>query len=292
MGPRWRYLVNEVGIGLRRNLLMTLATVVTVTVSLTVLGVGLLTGKQIDKANEVLYGEVEVSIFLDRNISDEQRGAIEADLADDAAVEAVIYESQQQAFENAREIFAQDRSIIDNLQPQDLPASFRVKLFDPEQYDIVQSQYQGYPGVEEVVDQGEALEKLFGIMEALQDGAIAIALLQGVGAAALIFTTIRIAAFARREQTGIMKLVGATNWYIRLPFMLEGLTAALVGALIATAVLLIGEATLLGRIQSSVGFFPFIGQRDVLAVIPLLMLVGVLVAGLASFLSLRRFLNA
>ena len=291
MGPRWRYLVNEVVIGLRRNLLMSLATVVTVTVSLALLGAGLLTQAQVDKAKRVLYGEVEVSIFLQDGIPDEQRDRIEADLRANQLVAEVEYESKEQAYRNALELFENDPELIEALQPEDLPASFRVKLHDPEQFDVVASQFEGYPGVDEVVDQRDVLQRFFAIMDLVSRAALGVAILQGIAAAALIGNTIRITAFARREQTGIMKLVGATNWYIRLPFILEGIVAGVVGALVAGFLLLAGDAVLLTRLKDQIKIFPFIGTGDVLAVIPFLVLVGALLAAVAAFLSLRRFLD-
>ncbi|MDP9405391.1 MAG: permease-like cell division protein FtsX [Actinomycetota bacterium] len=291
MGPRWRYLSNEAVIGLRRNLLMTLATVVTVTVSLALLGAGLLTQSQVNKAQRLLFGQVEVSIFLEDTISEDQRRSLQGDLSEHPLVEETIYESKQKAFANAKEIFANEPEVIQALQPDDLPASFRVRMTDPEQFDVIASQFASYPGIEEVVDQREVLKRFFAIMRLVRTGALAVAGLQLIAAAALISNTIRITAFARREQTAIMKLVGATNWYIRLPFLIEGLVAGVVGALIAGGLLLLGDVLLLSRLKSEIRFFPFIDTGDVVLTIPLLVVAGAIVATLASWLSLRRFLD-
>ena len=291
MGPRWRYLFSEVTTGLRRNLLMTLATVVTVTVSLAVLGAGALTEAQVRKAREVLYAQVEVSIFLNDDVSADQTQSLQADLEANPLVEEIIFESKQQAYENARKIFASDPELVAALEPDTLPASFRVKLVDPEQYEVIESQYKGYPGIEDVLDQRDILQPFFLVMKQVRRGAVAVAILQLLAAAALISNTIRLTAFARREQTGIMKLVGATNWYIRLPFMLEGIFAGFLGAVIAGSLLIVSDVFLLSRIKRQIGFFPFITTGEVAAVIPLLIVVGILVAALASFFSLRRFLD-
>ena len=291
MGPRWRYLFSEVVTGLRRNLLMTLATVVTVTVSLAVLGAGALTEAQVRKARTVLYAQVEVSIFLNDDISAEQTQSIERDLRANPLVEAVIFESKQQAYQNAQKIFASDPELLQAVRPDTLPASFRVKLLDPEQFEAVASQFEGYPGIDEVVDQRDILKPFFVVMRQVRSGALAVAALQLLAAAALISNTIRLTAFARREQTGIMKLVGATNWYIRLPFMLEGIVAGFLGAVIAGTLLVAGDVFMLSRVKRQISFFPFITTSEVASVIPLLVIVGVVVASLASFLSLRRFLD-
>ncbi len=293
MGPRWRYLFSEVGTGLRRNLLMTIATIVTVTVSLAVLGAGYLTWRQVEKAKDVFYKDIEVSIFLDDNITAEQTRSIENDLRANPLVapDGVLYESKEDAYENAREIFRNDPELIKAVDKDTLPASFRVKLVDAEQFEVVASQFRGYPGIEEVVDQRDILQPFFVVMGQVLRGAIAVAIIQLLAAAALISNTIRLTAFARREQTGIMKLVGATNWYIRLPFMLEGIVAGLIGALIAGVLLIAADVLLVSRVKSQIDFFPFITTSDVaFATVPMI-LVGLLVASLASFFSLRRFLD-
>ena len=291
MGPRWRYLFSEVATGLRRNLLMTLATVVTVTVSLTILGAGGLTAFQVVKARTVLYAQVEISMVLNDNITSEQTDSIQADLDANPLVEQTIYESKAQAFENAKKLFENDPDLIASLDEDTLPASFRVKLVDPEQFDVVASQFEDYPGIEEVVDQRDILGPFFVVMRQVVAGAGVVAFLQLLAAAALVSNTIRLTAFARREQTGIMKLVGATNWYIRLPFMVEGVVAGFLGAVVAGALLYIGDLTLLSRVKRQISFFPFLTTGEVLSIVPLLILIGVLVAALASFFSLRRFLD-
>ena len=290
MGPRWRYLVNEVGIGLRRNLLMTLATIVTVTVSLALLGAGLLVQKQVNKTRELFYSQVEVSIFLLDSISEQQRASLEADLVSDPEVDNVIYVSKQQAYEDFQRIFADDPTVRDSVTPEILPASFRVKLRDPTRFAVIQSKYSGYPGIEEVSDQREVLDRFFRVMDAFRNGALVVAVLQLLAATALIFNTIRVTAFARREQTGIMKLVGATNWYIRLPFVLEGIVAGVVGALMATALLQLAVVTLVAKLRSQIQFLPFITASDVMSTMPILVLIGAGLASIASVVALRRFL--
>jgi cell division transport system permease protein len=291
MGPRWRYLLNELGVGLRRNLLMTVATVLTVAVSLSLLGVGLLVGKQVDVVSDLFFAQVEVSIFLVDGISETQRASLESDLNAEPVVDEVIYESKQDAFEHFQDIFANNPSLLESVTPEILPASFRVKLADPEQFAVVESAYADYPGVDVVSDQREWLDRLFAILDYVQLGAYGIAWIQIAGAAVLIFNTIRMTAFARREQTGIMKLVGATNWYIRLPFVLEGIVAALIGALLASGALFLALGPLLDGVRERSLFFPIIGLPQLAEVVPLLFLVAIAVAAVSSFLSLRRFLS-
>ena len=291
MAARFRYLLGEVGVGLRRNLLMTVATIVTVTVSLALLGAGLLVQQQVNLARDLFYAEVEVSIWLEDEISEAQRVSLETELRDNPEVEDVLYESKDDAYESAQELFEGQDEVLASIEPDFLPASFRVSLHDPERFLVVASQYEGYPGVADISDQREVLDRFFTIMDAFRNGAVAVAVLQLVAAAALISNTIRITAFARREQIGIMKLVGATNWYIRLPFVLEGVIAGVVGALLAGGLLFIGMQTLVDRLREQIIFIPFVGTDQLLAVLPILVLVGGGLAALASVVSLRRFLS-
>ena len=291
MGPRWRYALGELVGGLRGNLLMTVATILTVMVSLTLGGAGLLAQRQVDQTSEALYSQVEVSIFLVEDVAEENRLALQTDLESNALVEQVEYESPEQAYENMQEMFADDEALLASLDPATLPGSLRVKLVNPEDFRVVQSQYASWPGVDEVADQTEVLDRFFGVMNAFKAGGYVVAGLTLMSAAALIANTIRLSAFARREQIGIMKLVGATNWYIRLPFILEGVVAGLIGSLGAIVLLLVGEATLIDAVTDYVSFIPFVGPDDVLAVAPLLVLVGAGIAAFTSFVSLRRFLD-
>lgn len=291
VGPRWRYLLAELTGGLRANLLMTLATILTVTVSLTLGGAGLLTQRQVDITSRLFYSQVEVSIFLVQDVGDAQRSTLQSDLEANPQVETYFYESPEQAYENYQEIFADDETLLASIGPDDLPASFRVKLVDPEEFAVVASQYGDYPGVQEITDQSDILDRLFGLLNAFKIGGFAIAGLQLAGGAALIANTIRLSAFARREQIGIMKLVGATNWYIQLPFVLEGVVAGIIGSIGAVLLLLIGEATLIDALRGYIQFIPLVGTDDVLAIVPLLLLIGAGVAATASSLSLRRFLD-
>lgn len=291
MGPRWRYTFAELGKGLRANLLMTIATILTVTVSLTLGGVGLLAQRQVDQTSALFYRQVEVSIFLQRDVPDDQRTSLQDELIANPQVESVDYESSQEAYENFRELFADEPALVENVGPEDLPESFRVKLKDPEDFRVIESQYQSWPGVDDVSDQREVLDRFFGLLNAFKLGGWAIAALQLFGGAALIANTIRLSAFARREQIGIMKLVGATNWYIRLPFILEGVIAGLIGSVGALLLLTIGEFTLVDAISQYIQFIPLVGLGDIFAIAPLLLLIGAGVAALASFVSLRRFLD-
>ena len=209
----------------------------TVAVSLTLFGVSLLVRAQVSTMQDFWYDKVEVSIFLCAKGSDAascvsgevtraQREQIRADLESlRPLVEGVYYESKAEAYERFREQFA-NSPIVENVTEEALPESFRVKLSDPEQYEVVASAFAGRPGIEQVNDQRQILDKFFQLLNGLQAGALLIAVIMLIVTLLLIVNTMRVAAFSLRRETGIMRLVGASNFYIQLPFLLEAAVAA------------------------------------------------------------------
>jgi len=302
---RAQFVLKEIGIGLRRNLTMTIAVVVTVAVSLAMVGAGLLIRAQVAEMKDFWYDRVELSIYLCNDfdasgneacvsgaVSDSQRDQIEADLAELEEVQAVFYESKEQAYEHFQEEFS-DSAIVDTVTPDQLPESFRVKLVDPEQFEIVASAFEGRPGVESVVDQKEQLEPFFKFLNGLTLATVCVAGLVLIAAVLLVVNTIRVAAFSRRRETGIMRLVGASNFYIQVPFLLEGAIAGLLGAAVAAGLLVAAYYFLvLGVFKPDFAFIQqWVGWDTVLTIVPILLILGMVIASLASFLTLRRYLR-
>ncbi|MEZ5117101.1 MAG: permease-like cell division protein FtsX [Candidatus Nanopelagicales bacterium] len=300
---RARFVLSEVAIGLRRNLTMTLAVVITVAVSLALFGTGLLVRAQVETMKDFWYDKVEVSIFLCGENSDvpscaggavtqAQRDQIEADLESlRPLVQEVYYESQQEAFERFTEQF-RNSPIVENVTPEALPESFRVKLSDPTQYDVVASAFSGRPGVEQVNDQRQLLDKFFKLLGGLQAIALFIALTMLVVTVLLVVNTMRVAAFSRRRETGIMRLVGASNFYIQLPFLLEAAIAAAVGALLAIGGLIVVKAVLIDQVLApAFQFTAFIGWDSIATIAPIVFLTGTILAAGAAFFTLRKYLR-
>ncbi len=300
---RAQFILTEIGIGLRRNLTMTVAVVVTVAISLALFGSGLLIRKQVETMKDYWYDKVEVSIYLcgessqspncnGAPVSEQQRQELLADLKATPQVQEVHYESQEQAFERFKEQFRDSPDLVENVTADALPESFRVKLTDPTQFEVVASAFRDRPGVEEVQDQKALLQDFFNLLNKLQLVALIIAAIQVVAAVLLISNTIRVAAFSRRRETGIMRLVGASNLYIQLPFLLEGVLAGIVGAAFATAALVALKVLLIdGQLKPTFEFTAFVGWDDVLSIVPWIFATGVLLAGLSSFVTLRRHLR-
>jgi cell division transport system permease protein len=296
MTARWRYTLQEAIVGLRRNLMMTVAVILSVTVSLTLLGASLLLSDQVELATDDWTGKVEVSIFLcdDRAcpaITPEQQEQLRSELQAHPVVAEVLYESKQAAYERFTELFKDQPSLVDSIDPDTLPASFRVKLVNPELFGVINDEFSAFPGIEEIVDQRDVLNQFLRFTNVVRNAALVVAAIQLVAAGVLIANTIRVAAFARREQTSIMRLVGASNWYIRLPFVLEGVMAGFVGALASWLLLYATVPRVAGQLSRDIELMPFIGSEQVIAVGPWLLLAGVGIAAVSSVVALRRFLE-
>lgn len=299
---RLQFILSEIGIGLRRNLTMTVAVVVTVAISLGLFGTGLLIRQQVDTMKGYWYDRVEVAVFLcganqpqpscaGGEVTAAQRAQILAELQAMPQVKKVYYESKQEAYQHFKEQF-KGSAIFDTVTADAMPESFRVKLKDPTQFGVIASAFSGRPGVQDVQDQKQVLDKFFKVLNGFQLAALIVALVQIAAAALLISNTIRVAAFSRRRETGIMRLVGASNFYIQLPFILEGAIAGLIGAGFASLALVgLQKFVVEDRLVRNFPFTQFIGWGSVWGTIPVLLLTGVLLAGLASFLTLRRYLR-
>ncbi|MDO8732263.1 MAG: permease-like cell division protein FtsX [Actinomycetota bacterium] len=300
---RATFVASEVGHGLRRNLTMTLAVVITVAVSLGLFGGALLLRAQVSTMKDFWYDKVEVSIFLCGKGSDAascsggavtqaQRDQIKTDLESlKPLVDTIFYESQADAYQHFQEQF-KNSPIADNVRQSALPESFRVKLSDPTKYEVVASAFAGRPGVEQVNDQRQILDKFFRLLGGLQAIALAIAVLMLVVTVLLIVNTMRVAAFSRRRETSIMRLVGASNFYIQLPFLLEAALAAAAGAVLAILALILTKGILVDEvIAPSFQFTSFVGWDAVLWIAPVMLITGILLAGSAAFFTLRKYLR-
>jgi cell division transport system permease protein len=295
------FVFSEVRIGLRRNLTMTFAVVITVAISLTLLGVGFLANSQVRVMKDYWYDKIEVSVFLCGTLSessscsggavtDAQRTSIQNDLQALPVVQNVYYESQALAYQHFQEQF-KGSALAQNVTAGQLPESFRVKLKDPTQYPVIQSAFSGRPGVDTVQDQRTILDKFFKLLAVLRDGALLIGIASVLTAALLISNTLRLAAFNRRRETGVMKLVGASSFSIQLPFLLEGLMSAVIGWAISTGFLAGFKALVDSRVAPLLTFTRFFLWSDVWVASALLLGVGLFVSALASIWTLRRYLK-
>lgn len=301
---RFRYVLSETGKGLTRNLAMTVSVILVAFVSLLFVGASALLQAQISTMKGDWYDKVEVSVYMcPPSSSYPQCSAGEATQSQIDAVEDLVnsttlepyvasytIESKEAAYKNFMKAYG-NSSIGRNATEDMMPVSFRIKLTDAEKYQVVAEQFEGRDGVERVVDQRATLEPLFLVMNRASWITGGLAAIMALAAILLITTTIRLSAMSRSRETGIMRLVGASNTFIQLPFVLEGVIAALIGAVLAVGALFIGvKYVITDWLAGSIKFTSaFIGTDDVLRLSPWLLLAAVLIAGLSSALSLRKY---
>jgi cell division transport system permease protein len=301
---RSQFVLQEIWIGLRRNLTMTIALIVVVAISLSLLGTGLLFVKQVDNTKTYWQSKVEVSVYLCTATSPDpsckesgpatsaERAQIQSTLEAMPQVEHVYYVSQSQAYQEFKQYFSNEPSYVSSVQPGDIPDSFQVKLRDPSaDYSIVSSAVEGAAGVDMVIDDMTILDKFYKLLDAARNAVVIIALILIVAAVMLVANTIRLSAFNRRRETSIMRLVGASNFYIQLPFLLEGVFAGLIGWVIAAGLLVAVKSLMLDNLQQYFSYNVGLSTGDLIEVIVLAMCIGVLLCGATSFLTLRRYLR-
>lgn len=283
------YFVKEATTNLRRNKLMTVASVLVAAVSLLLLGGVLTLDDFVGSITREIESQVEVSVFLVDDITEEQQTDVESTLSDLEVVTNVTYVSKEEAFEEFQELYRDQPALTENVDPDVLPASYRVELTDPQQVALIRSALDRNPAIEEIADHQETVRRLVGFTDLLRTfSVVMVAVLLGA-AVLLIANTTQLAIYARRKEVQIMKLVGATNWFVRLPFMLEGIAAGLAGAGIALALLAAGKS--IARSQFPV-WIPTVALESVaLGQVFWLAILGVTVGALGSMVAMRRFLE-
>jgi cell division transport system permease protein len=303
---RAQFVLSEIGTSLRRNLTMTFAVIVSVALSLALAGGSILVREQVSSMKGYWFDKVQVSIFLcnkndaksDPNcakgpVTDEQKKQIKADLDNLPVVQKIYYESAEQAYTHYKEQF-KDSPLADSLTPDQMQESYRVKLKDPTKFEVVASAFQGRPGVQEVQDQRKLLDNLFNLLNGMTYVAWAVLAFMLTVAMLLIVNTVRVSAFSRRRETGIMRLVGASSFYIQMPFIMEAAFAGLVGGGLACVMLLAGRYFLIDgglALSQKITLINFLGWSDVLRVLPLVLAIGVLMPAVAAFVALRKYLR-
>jgi len=298
--------LSEALTGLRRNASMVVSVVLVTFVSLTFVGAAILMQMQIVKMRDFWVDRAQVAVYLCSAVSDSGTctdGAATQDQIDEVRAELegpalapfirdYRFETNEDAYESALEQFGDDYQGI--LTPDQFNATFWINLNDQTQSDVIAEAFGGKDGVEEVRDQMQYLEPLFSALTVAIYIAIGIAALMLVAAVLLIATTIRLSAFARRREIGIMRLVGASNRFIQTPFVLEGVFAALIGSALASVSVWLGvQFGVADYLATRVPFVTtWVGGGDVAIVIPVLVVIGIVLAALSAGFAIRRWLRA
>ena len=302
---RFRLITAETFKGLSRNVAMTISVILVSFVSLLFVGSAALLQSQISTMKGDWYDKVEVTVYMcPPSSARAECAAGEATQAQIDAVEQLVssealapyvkeYTIESKAEAYARFMKAYGNSSIGRTATEEMmPVSFRIKLVDAEKYQVVAEQLTGRDGVQRVVDQRKTLETFFLVMNRASWITGGLAAIMAVAAVLLISTTIRLSAMSRSKETEIMRLVGASNFFIQLPFMLEGAIAALIGALAAVGSLWLGVHYIVdGWLAQSLTFVntAFISTRHVLVLAPWLLLAAVALAVGSSSFSLSKY---
>jgi len=302
---RMRHIFAEAGAGLRRNLTMTLAVIVTMWVSLSLFGAGLLAQQEVELAKGKWYDKIEITVFLcskdvagdnctpGQDATDAQKVVIRQTLQSNPEVASggVYFEDKHEAYQEFQKAY-KGNPLEGSLTEDQMQESFRVKLKDPEQYAGVVSSVQQLPGVQAVQDLKQILDPLFSWIDLLQWGTIIASGLLLLAAALQIGNTIRLTAFARRREIGIMRLVGASNFYITLPFLLESVISALIGAALACGTLAAGVYfVIIRKAQVSIQSLAWIGWHQTILAMAAVGIVGILLAVIPTLVTTRKYLR-
>jgi cell division transport system permease protein len=304
---RLEYYFRETAAGLRRNGVVAFAAMSTAFIALFLFGLSLLIAREFNLVIEAWTGNVQVAVYLNDPARPETVARIQETLAQLPAVAdeggSIEYWDKTKTCEQYDKLFEGQAVFQEGVNCEEaIPTSFRINLADSSQYDQITAALACVPddsgaivcaeaGVRNVSDFRNLLQRLTAITKVLQVGVLAIAAIMLASAVALVANTLRMGMFARRKEIGIMRLVGATNWRIRVPFLIEGMIEALVGAAVAIIALFLLKVFLVDRLRGQVQFFPLIKNSDVLAVAPWVLIAAALVAIIAGTIGMRRFLD-
>ncbi|MGB3356771.1 MAG: permease-like cell division protein FtsX [Mycobacterium sp.] len=295
---RFGFLINEVLTGLRRNVTMTVAMILTTAISIGLLGGGLLVVRLADQSRDIYLDRVESQVFLTNDVSANDPScdadpctALRQAIEDRDDVRSVRFLNRDEAYDDAIRKFPQYEDVAGR---DAFPASFVVRLEDPEQHQDFDQAMVGQPGVLNVLNQKDLIDRLFAVLDGLSNAAFAVALVQAIGAVLLIANMVQVAAYTRRTEIGIMRLVGASRWYTQLPFLVEAMLAALLGVLIAIGGLIAVRALFLEKALDQfyqANLIARIDYADILYIAPILLFVGVAMAGVTAYVTLRLYVR-
>jgi cell division transport system permease protein len=294
VGLSLEYVAKETGNNLRRNVLMTTGAILCVAVSLTIVGIALVLKAGVSRATIQWRDGVDMSIFMSPTAPDQQTAAIRTQLQGEVGrdIKKFLYCDQACAYAEFNKMFADNQAFLTSVTESDLPPSFRVVPEHPEQVEQIGNQYQGQPGVQSVEYAKDAIQGLLTVTHYAQVAFLSLAGILLALAILLIVNTIRMAIFSRRREVAVMKLVGATNWFIRVPFMTEGMIQGVAGASVAFVVVYILRNVVFHLVGSNSIFQNLVAStHDVIGTGIAILVVGAVVGAGGSAAAVSRFLD-
>jgi cell division transport system permease protein len=267
--------------------------IITMTVSLTLLGASVLLFLQVKQMEDVYYQQVEVTVFLKvTGVTQPQKDTLSAAIGSDDLVQSVTFETKDQAYQRFIQLYRNAPDLIAQTRADSLPESYRVKLKDPNTFQEFKDKYASYAGVDTIIDQKELVQQVFNVLGSLQTLALIIAVVQGVAALMLVINTIQVAAYSKRREVAVMKLVGASNWFIQAPFVLEAVAAGLLGAILAYGTLVAAKIYIFdGTLAPLASVLTPMSWAHVNWMLPLLAGAGALVSSVTGWIALRFYIR-
>lgn len=289
----WEYFVREVAVSLKRNNWMSIASVSTVAVSLLILGMFLIIVLNLNNMASHLESQVEISVYLEDGMNDQKTKDLGEKLKAMSAVESVTFVSKEKAMERFKQRLGDQQNLLEALEDTNpLPNAFEVRTKQPELVKATADNISKIEGVESAKFGQDVIEQLFELTKMIRIFGVVIIGFLTLATIFIISNTIRLTVFARRREIGIMKYVGATDWFIRWPFLMEGMLLGFLGSLIATIILRGSYSAITTKIYETLTFLPLIPEYPFLNHISLLLLVvGTAIGALGSTISLKRFMN-
>ncbi len=279
---------------LKRNKTITLASIVTVSATLFIFGVFLLVAQTINMGVESVESKVEIKAYLDESITTTEQSNIETIINGVEGVKEVYYETKEEAFENFKERLGEDNSILTGFSEDrnPLPNSFVISLLEPEAAMRVEDALTGVRGVEDVGNERETVEKIIGLAKLIRSMGVVIFIILVLVSLFLISNTIKLTVYSRRREIGIMKFVGATDWFIRWPFIIEGMFMGLAGGIIAFGVVYSAYRVVYADVTQSMFYAELVTPVYVLQNFSWQFgVTGLIIGALGSFIALKRFLD-
>ena len=299
-----RYVWSELGQGLRRNVSMHIAVVLTLFVSMTLEGLGVLLNQQRSIATEYLGNQLEIATYLCRDsdvnpsctsaATDTQKEQVETVIEDSPEVETYRFETKEEAFAKVKKLLGDEQFDGPNpvMSADDMSEAYWITLKDPKEFEGITSAVVGLDGVSQIRDERETVKPLFDSLDTLKYASWGVAGFLLIAALLLVANTIRLAAFARRKEIAIMRLVGASTLYIALPFLLEALVTAVLGVALAAGAL--GAVMWFGveqRVSQSLSFLPWIGLPEYTTAVIVIAILGPLLTLVPTLALTRKYLK-
>ena len=287
------YFIQEVFRSLRRNNWMTFASIGTVTVSLFVLGVFLILVLNMNRMAGMLESQVQISVYLEDHLTDREKRQLAYDIESLQGIDTVKYVDRDEAKERLKERLGDQKYLLDALSEDNpLPDAFEVTVTTPAVVESAAGAIASMAGVEEAKYGQDVIEHLFAITRLMRVFGLVLMVLLGAATLFIISNTIRLTVFARRKEIAIMKYVGATDWFIRWPFLLEGIVLGCIGGIIAAVALRSFYAAMAAKIYSTLAFFPLLPQYPFMNYVTLSIVAsGIVIGAIGALISLKRFLK-